>query len=80
MLEIEFDDGAKIVVNRHTPAREIWVAARSGGLHFRQTEPPGATPATAANSFAALLAAACRRTPGSRSSCAHPSLRKPPSR
>lgn len=36
VLEIEFDDGAKIVVNRHTPAREIWVAARSGGLHFRR--------------------------------------------
>jgi CyaY protein len=35
VLEIEFDDGAKIVVNRHGAAREIWVAARSGGLHFR---------------------------------------------
>ncbi|MEW5864077.1 MAG: iron donor protein CyaY [Pseudomonadota bacterium] len=35
VLEIEFDDGSKIVVNRHTPAREIWVAARSGGYHFR---------------------------------------------
>jgi CyaY protein len=35
VLEIEFDDGAKIIVNRHTAAREIWVAARSGGFHFR---------------------------------------------
>jgi CyaY protein len=35
ILEIEFDDGSKIVVNRHTAAREIWVAARSGGFHFR---------------------------------------------
>jgi CyaY protein len=35
VLEIEFDDGAKIVVNRHGAAREIWVAARSGGFHFR---------------------------------------------
>ncbi len=36
VLEIEFDDGSKIVVNRHAPAREIWVAARSGGFHFRR--------------------------------------------
>jgi CyaY protein len=35
VLEIEFDDGAKIIVNRHTAAREIWVAARAGGFHFR---------------------------------------------
>ena len=35
VLEIEFDDGAKMVVNRHSAAREIWVAARSGGFHFR---------------------------------------------
>jgi CyaY protein len=35
ILEIEFDDGSKMVVNRHTAAREIWVAARSGGFHFR---------------------------------------------
>jgi CyaY protein len=35
VLEIEFDDGAKIIVNRHGAAREIWVAARSGGFHFR---------------------------------------------
>ena len=35
ILEIEFEDGAKMVINRHNVAREIWVAARSGGFHFR---------------------------------------------
>lgn len=35
VLEIEFDDGAKMIVNRHSAARELWVAARSGGFHFR---------------------------------------------
>jgi CyaY protein len=35
IVEIEFADGAKIIVNRHGAAREIWVAARSGGFHFR---------------------------------------------
>ena len=35
VLELEFDNGSKIIVNRHGAAREIWVAARSGGFHFR---------------------------------------------
>ncbi len=35
VLEIEFDDGSKMVVNAHLAAREIWVAARSGGFHYR---------------------------------------------
>jgi CyaY protein len=35
VLEVEFRDGSKIIVNRHGVAREIWVAARSGGFHFR---------------------------------------------
>ena len=35
VLEIEFDDGGKIIVNRHAVAKEMWVAARSGGFHFR---------------------------------------------
>ena len=35
VIEIEFENGSKIIVNRHTAAREIWVAARSGGYHFK---------------------------------------------
>jgi CyaY protein len=35
VLEVEFADGSKLIVNRHGAAREIWVAARSGGFHFR---------------------------------------------
>lgn len=35
VLEIEFPDGSRIIVNRHSAAQEIWVAARSGGYHFR---------------------------------------------
>ena len=35
VLELEFEDGGKVVINRHSAAREIWVAARSGGFHFR---------------------------------------------
>jgi CyaY protein len=35
VLEVEFANGSKVIINRHTAAREIWVAARSGGYHFR---------------------------------------------
>ena len=35
VLEIELPDGSKIIVNRHSAAREVWVAAKSGGYHFR---------------------------------------------
>lgn len=35
VLELEFADRTRIVVNRHSVAQEIWVAARSGGYHFR---------------------------------------------
>ena len=35
VLELEFDNGSKIIINRHTAAREIWVAAKSGGYHFK---------------------------------------------
>lgn len=35
ILELEFENGSKIIINRHAAAREIWVAAKSGGFHFR---------------------------------------------
>lgn len=35
VLEVEFADGGKMVVNRHEASREIWVAGRSGAFHFR---------------------------------------------
>lgn len=38
ILELEFENGTKIIINRHSAAREIWVAARSGGYHFRPQE------------------------------------------
>ena len=35
VLTIECDDGSRVIINRHVPNREIWVAAKSGGFHFR---------------------------------------------
>ena len=35
VLEITCTDRSKIIINRHAPTQEIWVAAKSGGYHFR---------------------------------------------
>jgi CyaY protein len=34
VMEIEFEDGSKVIVNRHVPNQEIWLAAKSGGFHY----------------------------------------------
>ena len=34
VLTIEFEDGAKIVVNGQAPMQQLWLAARSGAMHF----------------------------------------------
>ena len=37
VLEIEFiDNGTKIIVNSQAPMRAMWVAARSGGFHYKR--------------------------------------------
>ncbi len=38
VLEVGFEDGTRMVINRHSAAREIWVAAKAGGFHFRHVE------------------------------------------
>ena len=35
VLEIETAEGGKIIVSRQTPLREIWVAEKTAGRHFR---------------------------------------------
>ncbi|HEX9392160.1 MAG TPA: iron donor protein CyaY [Usitatibacteraceae bacterium] len=35
ILTLTFGNDSKVIVNRQTPNREIWVAAKSGGFHFR---------------------------------------------
>ena len=34
ILTVTCPDESRVIVNRQTPNREIWVAARSGGFHF----------------------------------------------
>jgi CyaY protein len=39
VLEIEFvDNGSKIIVNSQAPMQEMWVAARSGGFHYKRVD------------------------------------------
>ena len=38
VLTITCPDASRVIVNRQTPNREIWVAARSGGFHFAARE------------------------------------------
>jgi len=35
ILTLEFEDGSKIIVNKQIANHQIWVAARSGGFHYR---------------------------------------------
>ncbi len=34
VLTLDFDDGARMVVNAQTPMRQLWLATRAGGMHF----------------------------------------------
>jgi CyaY protein len=36
VITLVFGDDSKIIVNSHSAAQEIWVAARSGGFHYRR--------------------------------------------
>jgi CyaY protein len=35
VITMTFEDDSKVIVNSHSAAQEIWVAARSGGFHYR---------------------------------------------
>jgi CyaY protein len=39
VLEIEFiDNGSKIIVNSQAPMQQMWVAAKSGGFHYKHED------------------------------------------
>ena len=39
VLEIEFmANGSKIIVNSQAPMQEMWVAAKSGGFHYKRAD------------------------------------------
>ena len=38
LLELSFPGGSKIVLNTQPPLQELWLAARSGGYHFKHVD------------------------------------------
>lgn len=38
LLELGFPNGSKVVVNTQPPLHELWMAARSGGYHYRYVQ------------------------------------------
>jgi CyaY protein len=35
LLEMSLPDGSKLILNTQPPLHELWLAARSGGFHFK---------------------------------------------
>jgi CyaY protein len=55
VLEIEFiDNGSKIIVNSQAPMKELWVAAKSGGFHYRYQDGAWINTRDGSELFAAL--------------------------
>jgi CyaY protein len=38
LLELTFPGGSKIILNTQPPLHEVWMAARSGGYHFKHVD------------------------------------------
>ena len=55
VLEIEFiDNGSKIIVNSQAPMQELWVAAKSGGFHYKRVDGAWINTRDGSELFAAL--------------------------
>ncbi|QDE29868.1 MULTISPECIES: iron donor protein CyaY [Shewanella] len=38
VLQLSFEDGSQIVINKQEPLHEIWLATKSGGYHFNYND------------------------------------------
>lgn len=38
LLELGFPNGSKLVINTQPPLHELWLAARSGGFHYKYSQ------------------------------------------
>ena len=55
VLEIEFlDNGTKIIINSQAPMKEMWVAARAGGYHYKRVDGQWINTRDGSELFAAL--------------------------
>jgi CyaY protein len=58
LLELVFPGGSKIVINTQPPLHELWMAARSGGYHYKYFEGRWLDTRTGTEFFEALSACA----------------------
>lgn len=61
LLELSFPDGSQIILNTQPPLQELWMAARSGGFHFRQVGGRWLDTRDGTDFFAALSVCASRQ-------------------
>jgi len=55
VLDVEFlDNGSKIIINSQAPMQEMWVAARSGGFHYKFVDQQWINTRDGSELFAAL--------------------------
>ena len=50
VLTVKFESGRQLIFSRQEPLRQLWLAARSGGVHFDYDEESGNGSATRAKS------------------------------
>ena len=59
VLEVEFiDNGSKIIINSQAPMKEMWVAAKSGGFHYKYSDGAWRNTRDGSELYAALSALA----------------------
>ena len=62
LLELTFPDGSKIVLNTQPPLHELWMAARSGGTHYKYVAGAWRDTREGVEFFAALSACASEQS------------------
>lgn len=58
LLELAFPNGSKLVINTQPPLHELWLAARSGGYHYKFSQGRWLDTRDGREFFAALSACA----------------------
>ncbi|PRE05104.1 iron donor protein CyaY [Burkholderia multivorans] len=54
VLTLTFENGSKIIVNLQPPMKEVWIAAKAGGFHYRYVDGAWRDTRTGTEFFAAL--------------------------
>ena len=63
ILTLEFDNGSKVIINRQTAMRQVWVAAKSGGYHLDRVDEQWVT-SLSKETLAGLLDRVCSEQMG----------------